>query len=110
LQDRCPAVTQLLLEAAGAIRTCYDFPPEQRRQVYATNPLERLNKERTRRSALGGLVRNRGAVLRLFGALVAAQNAAWLVAGPRSRSAVSLRKLFRPPEEELPAQLEAKTA
>jgi transposase-like protein len=110
LGERFPAVTQLLLEAEGEILTFYDFPPEHRRQIYSTNPLERLNKELKRRSAVVGIFPNRAAVLRLFGALLAEQNDEWLVAGHRYMSEVSLRKLFRPSEEEMPAQLEAKTA
>jgi len=110
LGERFPAVTQLLLEAEGEILTFYDFPPEHRRQIYSTNPLERLNKELKRRSAVVGIFPNRDAVLRLFGALVAEQNDEWLVAGHRYMSEVSMRKLFIQAEEELPAQLEAKTA
>jgi transposase-like protein len=110
LGERFPAVTQLLLEAEGEILTFYDFPPEHRRQVYSTNPLERLNKELKRRSAVVGIFPNRGAVLRLFGALLAEQNDEWLVAGHRYMSEISLRKLYRQPEDDLPAQLEAKTA
>jgi putative transposase len=110
LGARFPAVTQLLLEAEGEILTFYDFPPEHRRQIYSTNPLERLNKELKRRSAVVGIFPNRAAVLRLFGALLAEQNDEWLVAGHRYMSEGSLRKLFRPSQEEMPAQLEAKTA
>ena len=110
LQARFPAVTQLLLEAEGEILTCYDFPLEHRRQIYSTNPLERLNKELKRRSAVVGIFPNRGAVLRLFGALLAEQNDEWLVAGHRYMSEMSLRKLFVQPEEEMLVQLEAKTA
>jgi putative transposase len=110
LGERFPAVTQLLLDAEGEILTFYDFPPEHRRQIYSTNPLERLNKELKRRSAVVGIFPNRAAVLRLFGALLAEQNDEWLVAGHRYMSEVSMRTLFRPPEEEMSAQLEAKTA
>jgi len=110
LGERFPAVTQLLFEAEGEILTCYDFPPEHRRQIYSTNPLERLNKELKRRSAVVGIFPNRAAVLRLFGALLAEQNDEWLVAGHRYMSEISMRKLFRQAEEEMPAQLEAKTA
>jgi transposase-like protein len=110
LGERFPAVTQLLLDAEGEILTFYDFPAEHRRQIYSTNPLERLNKELKRRSAVVGIFPNRAAVLRLFGALLAEQNDEWLVAGHRYMSEVSLRKLFIQAEEELPAQLETKTA
>jgi putative transposase len=109
LGERFPAVTALLLEAEGEILTFYDFPPEHRRQIYSTNPLERLHKELKRRSAVVGIFPNRVAVLRLFGALLAEQNDEWLVAGHRYMSEISMRRLIQP-EEELPAQLEAKTA
>jgi putative transposase len=111
LTERFPTVTELLLDAEGEILTFYDFPPEHRRQVYSTNPLERLNKELKRRSAVVGIFPNRQAVLRLFGALLAEQNDEWLVAGHRYMSEISLRKLFvQGVDDETPAQLEVKTA
>lgn len=111
LGERFPTVTQLLLDAEGEILTFYDFPPEHRRQVYSTNPLERLNKELKRRSAVVGIFPNRQAVVRLFGALLAEQNDEWLVAGHRYMSEISLRKLFvQGVDDETPAQLEVKSA
>jgi len=62
LQDRFPVVVQLLLDAEGEVLAFYDFPPEHRRQIASTNPLERLNKELKRRSAVVGIFPNRGAV------------------------------------------------
>jgi transposase-like protein len=62
LQERFREAMQLLLDAEGEILTFYDFPPEHRRQIYSTNPLERLNKELKRRSAVVGIFPNRGAV------------------------------------------------
>jgi transposase-like protein len=100
LAKRFPAVVQLLEEAEGEILTFFDFPTEHRRQVASTNPLERLNKELKRRSAVVGIFPNRSAVLRLFCALLAEQNDEWLV-GRRYFSEVSLRKVLRPPEEAL---------
>lgn len=50
-----PAVVQLLEEAEGEILTFLDFRPEHRRQVASTDPLERLNKELKRRSAVVGI-------------------------------------------------------
>jgi transposase-like protein len=110
LGTRFPAVTQLLLEAEGEILTFFDFPAEHRRQLYSTNPLERLNKELKRRSAVVGIFPNRAAVLRLFGALLAEQNDEWLVAAHRYMSELSLRKIFNQSEQDSPAQIEAKTA
>jgi putative transposase len=45
LQARFPTVVQLLLDAEGEVLAYDDFPPEHRRQIASTNPLERLNKE-----------------------------------------------------------------
>jgi len=110
LQARFPTVVQLLLDAEGEVLAYDDFPPEHRRQIASTNPLERLNKELKRRSAVVGIFPNRHAVLRLFGALLAEQNDEWLVAGHRYMSETALRKLLFQAEEDAPAQLEVKTA
>jgi len=110
LQARFPTVVQLLLDAEGEVLAYDDFPPEHRRQIASTNPLERLNKELKRRSAVVGIFPNRGAILRLFGALLAEQNDEWLVAGHRYMSEIALRKILFQGEEDAAAQLEVKTA
>src|SRR5205823_6309700 len=109
LAKRFPQVVELLEQAEEEILTFYDFPPEHWRQVYSTNPLERLNKELKRRSAVVGIFPNRAAVVRLFGALLAEQNDDWLV-GRHYFSEVSMRKLLRPPEGAAVPQLEGSAA
>jgi transposase-like protein len=86
----------LLIEAEEAIFTFYDFPAEHRRQIYRTNPLERLNRELKRRSAVVGIFPNRAAVLRLLGALLMEQNDEWLV-GRHYFSEQSMHTLLHPP-------------
>ena len=102
LAERFPKVVALLEEAEGDILTFYDFPKEHWRQVYSTNPLERLNKELRRRSAVVGIFPNRAAVLRLFGARLAEQNDEWLV-GHRYFSLGSMAKVLEPAAETIEA-------
>ena len=105
LEARFPAVVRLLEGAEGEVLTHFDFPAEHRRQVASTNPLERLNKELKRRSAVVGIFPTRHAVLRLFSALLAEQNDEWLV-GRRYFSEGSLRKLLQPDEDPTPGLAE----
>lgn len=95
LSPRFPTVVALLEEAEAEILSFYDFPAEHWRQIYSTNPLERLNKELKRRSAVIGIFPNRAAVLRLFGAILAEQNDEWLV-GRHYFSETSMRRLTPP--------------
>jgi transposase-like protein len=107
LQARFPQVVALLAEAEEESFTCYDFPTEQRRQLYSTNPLERLTKELKRRSAVVGICPNRAAVLRLLGALLAEPSDEWLV-GRHYFSETSMHTLLHPPPgTPLPLALEA---
>jgi len=109
LQDRFPAVVELLIEAEEEVFTFYDFPTEHRRQIYSTNPLERLNKELKRRSAVVGIFPNRAATVRLLGAVLVEQHDEWLV-GRRYFSETSMCKLLNPTEEPPIPQVEAPAA
>jgi transposase-like protein len=95
LADRFPRVVRLLAEAEEEVLTFYDFPLAHRRQVYSTNPLERLNKELKRRSAVVGIFPNRAAVVRLLGAVLVEQSDEWRV-GRRYFSETSMRLLIEP--------------
>jgi putative transposase len=107
LRAKFPHAVALLEEAEEEIFTFYDFPAEHRRQIYSTNPLERLNKELKRRSAVVGIFPNRQAVIRLLGALLMEQNDEWLV-GRHYFSETSMHKLLHPPPgTPLPLPVEA---
>ena len=92
LSARFPKVVELLAGAEEDILAFYDFPKEHWRQIYSTNPLERVNKELKRRSAVVGIFPNRASVVRLLGSLLVEQNDEWLV-GRRYFSEASMRKI-----------------
>jgi len=104
LRVRFAPAAALLEEAAEDILAHRAFPVEHRRQLHSTNPLERLNKEIKRRSAVVGIFPNRAALLRLVGAVLAEQDDEWSVAERRYFSAESMKTLTQPPV--LPGQEE----
>lgn len=91
-------LAELLDGAEDEVLASLPFPREHWRQLWSTNPLERLNKELKRRTTAVGIFPDEAAVLRLVGAIVRAPHDAWPI-GRRSCSAESLAKL-RPNREE----------
>ena len=77
LTARFPAVAELLAEAEPDLLVHFTFPDAHRRQIRSTNPLERLNKEIKRRSAVVGIFPTRAAVIRLVGMLLAECDDEW---------------------------------
>jgi transposase-like protein len=77
LRPRFPAVAELLTDAEPDLLSHFAFPESHRRQIRSTNPLERLNREIKRRSAVVGIFPNRASVIRLVGMILAEQDDEW---------------------------------
>lgn len=96
LQQRFPRAADVLREAEDDVLAYAAFPSEHWRQLWSTNPLERLNKEIKRRANVVGIFPNRAATLRLVGAVLLEQHEEWTT-GRRYFSQESMAKIGAPP-------------
>jgi transposase-like protein len=110
LRPRFAQTAALLEDAAEDILAYRHLPVDHQRQRHSTNPLERLNKEITRRSNVVGIFPNPAAVIRLVGAILLEQDDEWAVAERRYFSAESMQQPAPPSLSSTAQEILAATA
>jgi transposase-like protein len=93
LRTPLPKIAQLLEEAEEDLLAFYALPSEHWPKLRSTNPLERVNREISRRTDVVGIFPNDRSLLRLAASIIIEQNDEWLV-GRRYLSLDSLASLL----------------
>jgi putative transposase len=94
-----PKVQAMLEGARDELLAFTAFPVGHWKQIWSTNPLERLNKEIKRRSDVVGVFPNPPALLRLAGAVLVEQHDEWQVSDRRYLSEGSMNALTAIPDK-----------
>ena len=93
LERSHPKVATMLDDARHDLLAFSRFPTRHWRQIWSTNPLERVNKEIKRRTDVVGVFPNAAALLRLAGAVLIEQHDEWEAADRRYFSESSMLEL-----------------
>ena len=93
-RERWPWLAALMDEAEADVLAYVAFPPAHWRQLWSTNPVERLHKELKRRTNVVGIFPNEAGVLRLAGSVLLEVHDEWQVAERRYLSEASMAKLY----------------
>jgi putative transposase len=94
-----PKIAEMLENARTDLLAFAEFPYPHWRQIWSTNPLERVNKEIKRRTDVVGTFPNPAALLRLSGHVLIEQHDEWDGADRRYFSEHSMKLLTTEPEE-----------
>ena len=100
LAERFDKAAALMRRAKEEVLAFRSFPRAHWRQIWSTNPLERLNKEIKRRSRVVGIFPNEEAAIRLCGAVVLDINDEWAATERRYFSEGSMAGLYPPRDDE----------
>ena len=93
-----PVVSSMLHEARTDLLAFSAFPVAHWRQLWSTNPLERVHREIKRRTDVVGVFPNDAAISRLVTAVIIEQHDEWQVAQRRYFAEGSMTALAQPPE------------
>ena len=100
LGRQLPKVEAMMQDAKEDLLAFTRFPQVHWRQLWSTNPLERVNKEIKRRTDVVGVFPNPEALLRLAGAVLVEQHDEWAAADRRYFSEQSMAQLMTPTTQE----------
>jgi len=100
LGRQLPKVETKMQEAKEDLLAFTGFPQVHWRQLWSTNPLERVNREIKRRTDVVGVFPNPEALLRLAGAVLVEQHDEWAAADRRYFSEQSMAQLMTPTTQE----------
>jgi putative transposase len=93
LERSHPKVAAMLDDAQADLLAFAGFPTRHWRQIWSTNPLERVNKEIKRRTDVVGVFPNPAALLRLAGSVLIEQHDEWEAGERRYFSEASMLQL-----------------
>ncbi len=100
LGRQLPKVEAMLREAKDDLLAFTGFPQVHWRQIWSTNPLERVNKEIKRRTDVVGVFPNPAALLRLAGAVLIETHDEWQVSDRRYLSEASMAQINAQPTDQ----------